>query len=84
MSVYRPASALAGERFEIDQERIAGAMSCTLEESRCEPARSGFVEIRSREEDGSLRGLFELRFDDGSTVAGGFRAQWYDRPILCG
>ncbi len=84
MSVYQPAQELAGKRFEIDQERIAGAMRCEAGVSRCEPARSGWVDIRSREEDGSFRGLFRLLFDDGSTIGGGFRAKWYDRQILCG
>ncbi len=84
ISVYRPADALGGERFEIDQERIAGAMRCTTEVTRCDPSTFGFVEFRTREPDGSLPGLFRLRFEDGSTVEGGFRAQWYERQILCG
>jgi hypothetical protein len=84
ISVYRPAHALGGERFEIDQDRIAGAMRCTVEETLCEPSTSGFVEFRMRESDGSLPGVFRLRFEDGSTVEGGFRATWYDRRILCG
>jgi hypothetical protein len=75
---------MAGKRFEVDQERIAGAMRCEVGVSRCEAARSGWVELRSREEDGSFRGLFRLHFDDESTVEGGFQAQWYDRQILCG
>jgi hypothetical protein len=84
ISVYQPADALGGERFEIDQERIAGAMRCTVEVTRCDPPASGFVEFQTREPDGSLPGLFRLRFEDGSTVEGGFRAQWHERQILCG
>lgn len=84
ISVYRPADELGGERFEIDQDRIAGAMRCTAEETRCDPSASGFVEFGTREADGSLPGSFRLRFEDGSTVEGGFRAQWYERQILCG
>ena len=84
MSVYQPARALAGHRFEIDQERIAGAMRCEPGVSLCEPARSGYVEVVGREEDGSLRGSFRLEFDDGTRVEGGFRAQWFARKILCG
>ena len=84
ISVYQPADALGGERFKIDQERIAGAMRCTVEETSCDPSTFGFVEFRMREADGSLPGLFRLGFEDGSTVEGEFRAQWYDRRIMCG
>jgi hypothetical protein len=82
ISVYQAADALSGQRFDIDQDRIAGAMRCAVEVTRCDPSTSGFVEFRAREPDGSLPGFFRLRFEDGSTVEGGFRAQWYERQIL--
>lgn len=83
LSVYQPRLEVLGERFEIDQDRIAGAMRCP-EEGRCEPASGGWVRFREDGDGRDLVGDFELIFEDATTLAGGFDATWHERQVVCG
>lgn len=91
ISVYDGADALAGERFEIDQDRSAGAALCT-DEGPCRPATGGWIRFRDGSTREILTGEFEVEIgsagvpSDGSvrSLAGGFRASWHERRILCG
>lgn len=88
VSVYDGVNALAGERFEIDQERSAGAALCA-DEGPCLPATGGWIRFRDASPDGLLTGELEVEVgpsDAGGvrTLAGGFRAVWLEREVLCG
>lgn len=88
ISVYEGADALPGERFEIDQERSAGASLCE-DEGPCLPATGGWIRFRDASPAGLLTGEFEVEVgpsDAGGarTLTGGFRAVWHERRVLCG
>ena len=90
ISVYRDVDGLAGERFEIDQDRSAGAALCE-HAGPCRPAAGGWIRFHDTSTRDALVGEFEVEIGvdpapngGAATLGGGFRADWHERRILCG
>ena len=67
-------------RWPRQPEEASGAR---CEGGRCEPARTGWIRIRSIAADSGLRGEIELQLSGGATFRGGFTAVWRSRKNFC-
>lgn len=91
ISVYRGVDALAGERFEIDQDRTAGSALCDTA-GPCRPVTGGWIRFRDVSTRETLVGEFEIELGPAgaanrgtaATLAARFRARWHERTFLCG
>ncbi len=83
LSTYRSPTEVEGRRFEWPaKEQVAGAYRCRAE-GDCEASRLGYVRFDRSLPDGTLIGAFVAEFPH-DTVAGGFKATWVARRVMCG
>jgi len=83
LSTYRSPTEVEGRRFEWPaKEQVAGAYRCRAE-GDCEASRLGYIRFDRSLLDGTLIGGFVAQFPH-DTVAGGFKATWVARRVMCG
>jgi hypothetical protein len=83
LAIYPRDAEITGKayRWPADPEMATGAR-CIADS--CEVAATGEIELRPARPDSSLEGTVTLRFGSNDVAAGGFRAAWRPRRILCG
>jgi hypothetical protein len=85
LQVYKPLSAVAGQRFVLDgtDRRVGGAMWAGADGSRQSLpwAAVSFGEVKEGE---PVQGSYEVKLLDGSTARGRFRAEWWPRDGIGG
>ncbi|HSD32215.1 MAG TPA: hypothetical protein VLB49_09915 [Gemmatimonadales bacterium] len=85
ISVWRSATALAGQTVAWPSDRQVGAATRCTSEAACEAARSGRVTFAAASSDTLLGGSVELTFAGAdSIVRGAFRASWRRTRVMCG
>jgi len=85
ISVWRAADTLGGQTYRwSDGENSIGAAVRCPEAGKCQRATSVTLHFRAREPDGAIPGYFDLEFEGGVSIRGGFRAAWRHRPVYCG
>lgn len=84
IAIWRPAAELGGQiiRWSGDDQSIGVAVRCP-EAGKCQRADSVKLQFGSRGPDGVIPGYLELKFEDGASIRGGFRAEWRDRRVMC-
>lgn len=84
LAVWRSATELpAAELSWSGASDLGWAGRCT-DAGPCETATDVRISFRRFEPDSALTGTLDLRFENGSRVAGGFRATWRPATPLCG
>lgn len=84
IAINRPLEEVAGQTWVFGTDGATGsAFRCYTGQS-CVQAVISRVTIRSIEPDSTVVGEATLRFQDGSSVNGGFRAAWLHEVIFCG
>jgi hypothetical protein len=82
--IYPRGEAMQGQvyRWPADPEMAAGNR-CVAEGS-CEMAAAGEVTLDAVRPDTAVEGRVRLQFAGGEEIAGGFRAVWLRRRVMCG
>ena len=84
VAVYPRSDSVAGHRFQWPADpEVAAGTRCQGPES-CEFATSGEIVFRPTRSDTVLEGRVLLRFKNGDSTFGGFRAEWRSRQVMCG
>ncbi len=84
IAIYRPIDEVAGQTWVFGGDGDIGSAYRCYDASNCVPGVISRVTIRRIEADSTVVGEATLRFGDGTTVNGGFRAVWLHEVILCG
>jgi len=84
IAIYRPIDEVAGQTWVFGTGGETGSAFRCYTAQACVQAVISRVTIRSIEADSTVVGEATLRFQDGSSVNGGFRAAWLGRTVLCG
>jgi hypothetical protein len=82
--LWQPLDQLAGRSWVLVDPSTAGSAQYCSAVSSCEPTSAGEVTIRSVGADSVIGGTVDLTFPVAGHIAGGFRAVWLSRTILCG
>lgn len=82
--IYPRGESLTGGtyRWPADPEMAVGTR-CVSADS-CDLATAGQILVRTVRPDTVLEGRVQLRFASGEQIAGGFRAVWLQRRVMCG
>lgn len=82
--IYPRGESMTGHtyRWPSDPETAVGTR-CTTEDS-CEMATAGQVTLGVVSPETAVDGRVLLRFASGEEIAGGFRAVWLQRRVMCG
>jgi hypothetical protein len=82
--IYPRGESMTGRtyRWPSDPEMAAG--NRCMSENSCEMATSGQVTLGVVRPDTVMEGRVRLRFAGGDEIAGGFRAVWLARRVMCG
>lgn len=84
IAINRPLDQVAEQTWVFGGDgEIGSAFRCYTQQN-CVPGVISRVTIRRIEADSTVVGEATLRFRDGSTVNGGFRAAWLDSVTICG
>ena len=84
VSVWQGAAELQGRTFTWAGSSPAGWAGRCDASGVCEAAASSTITFRENSADTVLSGTLRLRFQDGSTVSGGFDATWRRTEQVCG
>jgi len=84
LAIWKSRSSLGSNVFAWPSDEPVGAASYCATADSCEAADTGRVQFGETGSDGTLVGKFELSFRNKGPVAGGFRAAWQERRVLCG
>jgi hypothetical protein len=81
--VFRSRSALAGHSLELTPD-VGAASLQRGPDAPLQQATTARLTVDAVAADGTVTGVVQLRFPDGSRVSQRFRAPWRERPALCG
>lgn len=85
ISVWRSATALAGQTVAWPSDRQVGAATRCTTDAACEPTRSARVTFAPASPDTMLDGTVELTFAGADSILRGtFRASWLRTRVMCG
>ncbi|HEX5634583.1 MAG TPA: hypothetical protein VFX50_15180 [Gemmatimonadales bacterium] len=84
IGIYKDVSELQGRSFSLGKSTADGWAGRCPAQGTCETAESADVTFRRSAADTLLSGTVQLRFPDGTTVSGGFHAEWRRTQQLCG
>ena len=84
LAIWRGPGGLGNNVFVWPSDEQVGAASYCATADSCEAADTGRVQFGETGGDGTLVGKFVLNFKNQGPVAGGFRALWLERRVLCG
>jgi hypothetical protein len=83
IAVWRPLERLTERSWVLGGDDDGGAWYHSTA-SDFEIATSGRVSVKVVHPDSTMEGWADLRFPRAGRVAGGFRAVWLSRAVLCG
>ena len=84
IAIYQPIDRVAGQTWVFGGDGEIGSAYRCYDARICVPGVISRVTIRRIDADSTVVGEATLRFHDGSTVNGGFRAAWLHEAIYCG